>query len=105
MKNTKIGAPIGAITISTSILRWSRSLLLLIAMLLLFCISDSSLAAGPGQRPTATWDVNPVSNDWNTAANWTPTIVPNGEDNTAKFDFSTVTQVATSEFTVVHNVV
>jgi hypothetical protein len=26
---------------------------------------------------SAQWDLNPISGDWNTAANWTPTV-PNG---------------------------
>ena len=24
------------------------------------------------------WNLNPVSGDWNTAENWTPTTIPNG---------------------------
>jgi hypothetical protein len=27
---------------------------------------------------SAQWNFNPVSGDWNTAANWTPTTVPDG---------------------------
>ena len=34
---------------------------------------------------SATWNSNPVSNDWNTAANWTPATVPNGPEDIATF--------------------
>jgi hypothetical protein len=27
---------------------------------------------------SAQWDLDPISGDWNTAANWTPNEVPNG---------------------------
>ena len=34
---------------------------------------------------SATWTVNPTTNDWNTAANWSPRTVPNGTADTATF--------------------
>jgi autotransporter-associated beta strand protein len=34
---------------------------------------------------SATWTVNPTTNDWNTAANWSPRTVPNGPTDTATF--------------------
>jgi len=37
---------------------------------------------------SATWNVNPATNDWNTATNWTPITIPNGPDDTATFDLS-----------------
>lgn len=43
---------------------------------------------------SATWNLNPTSNDWNTAANWTPATVPNGSSDTATFDVSTTTAVS-----------
>ena len=27
---------------------------------------------------SAQWDLDPISGDWNTAENWTPTTIPNG---------------------------
>ena len=42
---------------------------------------------------SATWSTNPISNDWNTAANWTPATVPNGAHDIATFDVSNVTDV------------
>jgi hypothetical protein len=41
----------------------------------------------------ATWNLNPISNDWNTAANWTPATVPNGQ---ATFDVSNTTDISIS---------
>jgi hypothetical protein len=45
---------------------------------------------------SATWGLNPTSNDWHTAANWTPETVPNGASDVATFDVSNVTDVTTS---------
>jgi autotransporter-associated beta strand protein len=57
------------------------SLTLLFASLLPF----STLFAG-----SATWDVNPINNDWNTAPNWVPRTVPNSPADTATFSTSNV---------------
>src|SRR4026207_531831 len=40
---------------------------------------------------SAQWDLDPISGDWNTAANWTPTAVPNGPADTATFGLSNTT--------------
>src|SRR3954466_10652783 len=32
---------------------------------------------------SATWNLNPISADWNTAANWAPNTVPNGPSDVA----------------------
>src|SRR5713101_9348973 len=45
---------------------------------------------------SATWRQNPITNDWNTAENWTPNRVPNGPSDIASFATSNVTQVAVS---------
>src|SRR5690242_1133723 len=45
---------------------------------------------------SATWDLNPTSGDWNTAANWTPATVPNSQTDVATFSHSNVLDVATS---------
>ena len=52
-------------------------------MLACFIGVASHLYAG-----SATWDQNPTSSDWNTAANWTPPTVPNGPSDVATFDVS-----------------
>jgi autotransporter-associated beta strand protein len=43
---------------------------------------------------SATWNLNPTSEDWNTAANWTPETVPNGSSDTATFDVSNITDLS-----------
>src|SRR5436309_2138191 len=47
---------------------------------------------------SATWRMNPMSGDWNTAANWTPDTVPNGPDNIATFGLSNQTAITVSTF-------
>jgi autotransporter-associated beta strand protein len=58
------------------------------AMLLLLLSGLSTTFAA-----SATWKCNPVSGDWNTAANWTPNTVPNGPADRAIFGFSNTTSV------------
>src|SRR5437870_5453312 len=41
----------------------------------------------------ATWKVNPISNDWNTAQNWTPETIPSSETDVATFAVSNTTNV------------
>src|SRR5215831_13612684 len=45
---------------------------------------------------SATWSANPVSGDWNTAANWVPATVPNGPGDVATFSASSVTDISFS---------
>jgi autotransporter-associated beta strand protein len=54
---------------------------------------------------SATWDLNPTSNDWSTAANWTPDTVPNGPLDTATFDASNITDVSLTTNTEVNSIV
>jgi hypothetical protein len=49
---------------------------------------------------SATWNLNPASNAWGTAANWTPATVPDGASDVATFDISNTTSVSTSGATV-----
>jgi autotransporter-associated beta strand protein len=42
---------------------------------------------------SATWNQNPTSGDWNTAANWTPNTVPNGVSDIATFSTSSIYNV------------
>jgi autotransporter-associated beta strand protein len=53
---------------------------------------------------SAQWDLNPGSGDWNTAANWTPMIVPNGSADTATFDLSNTTNISISTNTEVNSI-
>jgi autotransporter-associated beta strand protein len=54
---------------------------------------------------SATWNLNPISGDWNTAANWTPATVPNGPNDTAVFDVSDTTSITLSTSTRVNGIV
>jgi autotransporter-associated beta strand protein len=55
-----------------------------------------SLLASVAFAGSATWNLNPATNDWNTAANWTPATVPNGVSDIATFDISNTTAVSLS---------
>jgi autotransporter-associated beta strand protein len=72
-----------------NVLPMRSSQLLLTALAII--VGTARLDAG-----SATWDLNPTSNDWNTAANWTPETVPNGASDVATFDVSNVTDVTIS---------
>ena len=55
---------------------------------------------------SATWRMNPMSGDWNTAANWTPASVPNGPTDVATFaGSSTRTLTFSAEITEVAEIV
>src|SRR5437867_1590131 len=42
---------------------------------------------------SATWNLNPKSNDWHTAQDWTPETVPDQTTDVATFDVSNVTDI------------
>src|SRR5690242_9065196 len=48
------------------------------------------------QAGSATWNSDPVSGDWNTAANWTPNTVPNGPADVATLATSNITELVFS---------
>src|SRR5689334_12919994 len=54
---------------------------------------------------SAQWDLNPISGDWNTPANWTPNKVPNGASDVATFGLSNTTDVSISADTEVNAIV
>jgi hypothetical protein len=62
----------------------------LVVTVLLIATSQLMLA------DSATWNLNPTSGDWNTAANWTPNTVPNGPDDVATFELSNQTDITVS---------
>src|SRR5205823_4413274 len=59
------------------------------------------LSAPAAHAGSATWQLTPVSGDWNTAANWMPNTVPNGPTDTATFAFSHTRNVFVSAETEV----
>ena len=73
------------------------------ALILMLCIQDS-------YADSAAWNLNPGSDDWNTAANWTPNGVPNGTFPNGPFDIarfaqSNITEVSLSAETNVASIV
>lgn len=67
--------------------------------LVFFLFSQNASAA------SATWLLNPVTSDWNTADNWMPATIPNGTPNIATFDISDTTAVFLSANTEVNSIV
>jgi hypothetical protein len=53
---------------------------------------------------SAQWDLDPISDDWNTASNWTPNGGPNGPPDTATFGLSKNTDVSISANTEVNGI-
>lgn len=58
-----------------------------------------------GYAGSATWNSNPVDNNWNNAANWTPPTVPNGPTDVASFANSNITSVSVLANIQVHSIV
>jgi outer membrane autotransporter protein len=61
-------------------------------------------AAAPAFAASATWNANPITNDWNMGTNWTPATVPNGAADTATFGLSNQTFITTSAETEVNGI-
>ncbi len=80
--------------------QWSALLPSAAAILTLVLSTASSTFAG-----SATWKASPATDDWNTAANWTPAIVPNGPADTATFARSNQTGVFITLDTEVNGIV
>ena len=73
---------------------FSRVRFLVAAALLLLAAQRPSLAG------SATWNQNPTSGDWNTAANWTPATVPNSTTDVSTFGASNVTNLSITNASV-----
>jgi autotransporter-associated beta strand protein len=54
---------------------------------------------------SATWNMNPVDNNWNNPANWTPASVPNGPGDVATFGASNITEVSVRTSVEVNSIV
>ncbi len=57
-------------------------------------------AQRPSVAGSATWNSNPPSGDWNTAANWLPQTVPNSETDIATFGASNVSNLTIANASV-----
>jgi autotransporter-associated beta strand protein len=66
----------------------TRQLFVTIALAALAAVGVQAMHADD-----ATWKVNPVSNDWNTAQNWRPETIPNSRTAVATFGVSNTTTV------------
>src|SRR3954451_23171766 len=69
----------------------------------LYCAISLTLSLGALSAVyagSATWNLNPTSGDWNTAANWTPATVPNGPRDVATFGASNITAVTATSVEV-----
>jgi len=55
------------------------------------------LAATNAFAGSATWNLNPTSNSWFSASNWTPATIPDGPADTATFAISNITNVDLEE--------
>ena len=72
--------------------------------LVYFCFVAAIGVSNSVHAGSATWDLNPASGDWNTAANWTPATVPNGSADTATFAVSNTTAISISANTTVDGI-
>ncbi len=75
------------------------------ALRYLFLTLTLALATHVTHAGSATWDLNPTNNDWNTAANWTPATVPDSLTDVATFGVSNLTGISFSEMTTVGSIV
>ena len=75
-------------TLKTTSLCVKRSFITVLPLVLFFFLALKQTYAG-----SATWNLNPASGNWNTAANWTPVTVPNGPNDIATFAISNNTAV------------
>jgi autotransporter-associated beta strand protein len=64
-------------------------------LLILHAVAVTASATFAG---SASWSSNPVSSDWNTAANWVPATIPNTQADTARFGTSSVTNLTVGEW-------
>src|SRR5437667_5669141 len=62
---------------------------LLLALIIIFIVS--SAFAG-----SAAWSTSPANGNWNSAANWSPMIVPDGPADTATFESSSIFNISIS---------
>ena len=69
-----------------------------ISCFLIFLVPTATYAISPQ------WDLDPISGDWNTPANWTPDSVPNGPNDVATFGLSNTTAISISSQTTVNGI-
>jgi len=65
----------------------------------------NSIIPGNADAGSATWNLNPPSGEWLSAANWTPNTVPNSPTDIATFDVSNTTAIDLSASATVDSIV
>src|SRR4029077_5720275 len=70
----------------------------------ILAVAISSLVPMAAHAGSATWNRNPTSGDWNTAANWRSATGPHGPADTAAFALSNMTNVSISADTEVNGI-
>src|SRR5581483_2394893 len=64
-----------------------------------------SLIAAHSFAGSATWRINPSSNDWYTATNWRPQTVPDAHEDVATFGASRITNITLADRVTVDSIV
>jgi autotransporter-associated beta strand protein len=77
---------------------------LLILLSLSFVLLSLSFVVS-ANAGSATWNANPVDNQWNNPANWTPNTVPNGPGDVATFGASAITSISLTSPVELHSLV
>ena len=70
----------------------------------LSCLALRSLAPSASAN-SATWNLDPVDNNWNNHDNWTPATVPHGDNDVASFGVSNTTAIQLSTINQIDRVV
>jgi autotransporter-associated beta strand protein len=86
--------------LSTREMKFHASFRSALLVALLFCLFIPRLVSAG----SASWDLNPLSSDWTTAANWTPDVVPNAAGDLATFALSNQTQISIAGFVIVRGI-
>ena len=68
-------------------------------------VLEATLSATKSFAGSATWRLNPIRSDWDTAGNWMPRTVPDGPADIATFGFSNINAVSVSANTTVSDIV
>jgi hypothetical protein len=94
------------LSVFTAAARFRRTALLLKKLVgVRICCSLMFLIPTVTYGISAEWDLDPISGDWNTPANWTPDGVPNGPNDIATFGVSNTTKISLFADTAVNSIV
>src|SRR5206468_11480441 len=80
-----------SLLLSSDIVQSNQRLRTLWPVITAFALIVSAVRLNAG---SATWKLDPINNDWNTAANWSPETVPDENTDVATFDTSNITNIS-----------